>query len=497
MAKVIAGMYEVQQKIGSGGGGVVYLGQHLRLKKKVVLKADKRKLSVGEEKLRREVDMLKSLSQTYIPQVYDFVEDDGVVFTVMDYIDGISLDRLIEQKRYPKQREVLQWACQLLEALEYLHSRPPHGILHGDIKPANIMFRTDGNICLIDYNIALALGENGAVSVGYSRGYASPEHYGSTNLGLEGRMSDSIRNEKVDASGIEDLLDSVGNSEGQAVSQEKSSRISPKTDQSTNTAGRVIQLDVRSDVYSLGATLYHLLAKRKPAADAKEVKPFGKKQCSLAVADIINKSMNPEPEKRYQSAAQMLHAIRTIRRHDSRMVWHRRKMAAAAAFTSVFLAAGAGLVFAGQRQIRQAETAKVLAQDAEKLLRQGDVTGALQKSLQAVERKSKLDAPVIPQAQKALTDSLAVYDVADGWKDKGTVTLSEKPLKLEISPNGRSFAVVCNFQLEVYDMDTQQKLVSLPMEQSALSEAVFIDDIRILYAGEVQLRNVKRRFENN
>lgn len=484
MAKVIAGMYEVQQKIGAGGGGVVYLGQHLRLKKKVVLKADKRKLSVGEEKLRREVDMLKSLSQTYIPQVYDFVEDDGIVFTVMDYIDGISLDRLIAQKKYPPQREVLRWACQLLEALEYLHSRPPHGILHGDIKPANIMLRTDGNICLIDYNIALALGEDGAVSVGYSRGYASPEHYGSTNLGLEGPMSDSIRNEKVDSSGIEGLLDSVSNNSGASVSKGNSSEIQIRTGQPTQSQRKEIQLDVRSDVYSLGATLYHLLAKRKPAANAKDVKPLGKKQCSMAVADIINKSMNPDPKKRYQSAAEMLQAIRSIRRHDSRMVWHRRRIAAAALFTTVFLAAGAGLVFAGQRQIRQSETAKVLAAEAQKMLGQGDVDGALQKSLQAVERKSKFDAPVIPQAQKALTDSLGVYDVSDGWKDKGTITLSEKPVKMEISPNGRYLAAVCNFQLEVYDMETQQKLISLPMEQSALAEVVFLDDDHVLYAGE-------------
>lgn len=88
MAQIIAGLYEIQEKIGAGGGGIVYLGQHLRLEKQVVLKADRRTLKTGTEALRREVDMLKDLSHTYIPQVYDFVQEDGVVYTVMDFIEG-------------------------------------------------------------------------------------------------------------------------------------------------------------------------------------------------------------------------------------------------------------------------------------------------------------------------------------------------------------------------------------------------------------------------
>ena len=149
----------------------------LRLDKQVVLKADKRTLKAGTETLRREVDMLKDLSHTYIPQVYDFVQEDGIVYTVMDFIQGESLDKLLGRKELPSQPQVIRWACQLLEALSYLHERPPHGILHGDIKPANIMLRPNGDVCLIDFNIALALGEDGAVKVGFSRGYASPEHY--------------------------------------------------------------------------------------------------------------------------------------------------------------------------------------------------------------------------------------------------------------------------------------------------------------------------------
>ena len=70
MGTIIAGTYEIERQIGAGGGGTVYLGKHLRLGKQVVLKADKRTLNAKPEVLRREVDALKNLSHTYIPQVY-------------------------------------------------------------------------------------------------------------------------------------------------------------------------------------------------------------------------------------------------------------------------------------------------------------------------------------------------------------------------------------------------------------------------------------------
>lgn len=79
MQTIIASTYEVIQKLGAGGGGNVYLANHLRLNKKVVLKADKRKITTPAELLRREVDVLKNLKHPHIPQVYDFfVENDTV-----------------------------------------------------------------------------------------------------------------------------------------------------------------------------------------------------------------------------------------------------------------------------------------------------------------------------------------------------------------------------------------------------------------------------------
>ena len=94
MSEIIDSTYKVIKKIGAGGGGNVFLAYHLRLEKYVVLKADKRKITTRPELLRREVDILKDLSHSYIPQVYDYFVEGETVYTVMDYIEGESLDNL-------------------------------------------------------------------------------------------------------------------------------------------------------------------------------------------------------------------------------------------------------------------------------------------------------------------------------------------------------------------------------------------------------------------
>ncbi len=437
MGQIIAGVYQIEQRIGSGGGGIVYLGTHLRLNKRVVLKADKRSLNTKPEILRREVDMLKGLSHTYIPQVYDFIQEDGIVYTVMDYIEGESLDHVLERGQTPPQSQLIQWACQLLEALAYLHSRPPHGILHADIKPANIMLRTNGDICLIDYNIALALGEDGAIKVGYSRGYASPEHYGS-----DGGVGTEL-------------------SENQGK-----------------------KLDVRSDIYSLGATLYHLISGEKPAQRAEDVKPLKPDVCSSSVSAIIQKAMDPEPDNRYQSAEEMLAAFRQLPIKDRRMVLHRRRIRCTVTVLTMLFLLGCGSTFVGLKQMEQRQTALKLAEYSEDERSQGNIDKAVELALQAIPKEDKMwNAPVAAQAQKALTDALGVYDLSDTYTDLGTVELPSAPFDLILSDDGQQFAAVCEENLVVFDAGTMTKRAELPVMDSALAEAVFTDPDRILYAG--------------
>lgn len=503
MAQIIAGIYQIEQKIGAGGGGTVYAGRHLRLNKQVVLKADKRKLGTKPEILRREVDMLKNLSHTYIPQVYDFVQEDGIVYTVMDYIDGESLDKLLVRGQKIPQPMIVHFACQLLKALVYLHGRPPHGILHGDIKPANIMLRPSGDICLIDYNIALALGEDGAVKVGFSRGYASPEHYGANYLTSskaaavrsisqthsQSRADEMVTEPDPDATEICRSDEKVFPSLGSPVSLPK---------RGSSGSGRGILLDVRSDIYSLGATLYHLLSGNRPAESALEVLPLGGEVCNPAISKILQKAMAPQPEERFQTAQEMLDAFLQLPQKDSRTIRHkRRKLVSAAVLGMAFLFGGA-CSFVGLKQLEQRQGALALAEYSANALAGGDVAEAVHLALQAIPSgNSILEAPVTAQAQKALTDALGVYDLSDGFKAAGTVEMPSAPFKIAISPNGTYLAAVYAYQVAVFGTEQMEHIVSLPIRESALSDVVFLDETRIVYAGDagVTLYDVEAKAE--
>ena len=471
---IIAGTYLLQEKIGAGGGGVVYIGQHIRLKKKIVLKADKRTLDTDAESLRREVDMLKELSHTYIPQVYDFAQENGVVYTVMDYIDGESLDKLLGRNEKITQPQVVKWSCQLLEALCYLHSRPPHGILHADIKPANIMLRGNGDICLIDYNIALALGEDGAVKVGFSRGYASPEHYG----------ADYIKSNKAAAVAVgnKSLLRQVLNDDATVKLDRSANSIATGGNSTADRQGAL--LDARSDIYSLGATLYHLLSGRKPAHEAEKVEPLGSDVCSPQISAILQKAMAPDPEMRYQSAEEMLTAFLQLHKRDERVLRLKRCQIASAIILATVFLCGGFCTFTGLKQLEQRQEALTLSEYSANALAEGDISTAVSYALQAIPKeKSIFNAPVTAQAQAALTEALGVYDLSENFKPLDALTLPGAPFDIAVSPEGTRFSVIYAYETAVFDMENLHQIVSFPTQQSALSDCVFLDEARIVYAG--------------
>lgn len=500
MSRIIAGIYEIEQEIGAGGGGIVYLGRHTRLNKKVVLKADKRTLATGTDALRREVDLLKNLSHTYIPQVYDFVQENGVVYTVMDYIEGESLDKLLGRGQVPSQPDFVKWSCQLLEALCYLHSREPHGILHGDIKPANIMLRPNGDICLIDFNIALALGEDGAVKVGFSRGYASPEHYGADYfLADKGApIQNSIEKEaKRKFEGDETEADDATQADEDVTEVDEDATVVESTNKNFDFAGELssrrsttsmknaVLLDARSDIYSLGATLYHVISGTRPAQDARMVIPLGKEVCSPAISAIIQKAMSPQPADRYQTAEEMLDAFLCLYKTDERTIQHKRRAKVTAAAIGVLFLTGGACAFVGLKQMEQRQNALALAEYSANALNEGNVTEAVHLAMQAIPaNKSILNAPIAPQAQKALTDALGVYDLSDGFHALDVLALPSEPFDVAVSPNGKRLAVVYAYEMSIYDAESQNVLVTLPTVRSARADIIFVDDSKIIFAGE-------------
>lgn len=479
MGRIIASVYEIEKEIGSGGGGIVYLGWHLRLHKKVVLKEDKRSISANSETLRREVDALKNLSHKYIPQVYDFVEENGFVYTVMDYIEGESFEKPLKRGERFSQPQVIEWAHQLLEALSYLHQFPPHGILHGDIKPSNIMLTPQNDIRLIDFNIALALGEEGAIAVGRSFGYASPEHYGSefTPIMEHGEpflrtesMTDGFSTELMySESATEPMLRSGKNIENPIYSSSKQGKV----------------LDVRSDIYSLGATLYHILTGKRPAARPDAVEPISKDLYSPAVIAIIEKAMQPNPDERFQTAEEMLVAFEQLFQEDARTKKYHRTVKKTIAVLGISFVLGIGMTFCGLSQKKTQQEVLVLAEYSENALQTGNISGALQYAQKALEKADTLWGNAnTAQAQKALTDALGVYDLSDGFKAYATVSLPTEPQYLTVSPQGKTAAAICDGELILFDIATGQEIVTLRAEKSALAQACYLDEDRILFAGE-------------
>ena len=460
MADIIASTYELIQEIGSGGGGIVYLANHLRLDKKVVLKADKRKITTSPELLRREVDILKDLTHTYIPKVFDFFVEEDTVYTVMDFIEGESLDKPLKRGEKFPQAQVIEWGKELLQALEYLHSPthgdPPRGYVHSDIKPANLMLTPYKKICLIDFNIALALGEENVI--GCSAGYASPEHYG-----LDYSTVPDSTGETTVLLSPEELEESVSAS---ASSQKK------------------ILPDVRSDIYSAGATLYHLFSGRRPARDATDVTPLTDEEVSPQISKIIAKAMNPNPELRYQTAEEMLYALEHLHENDPRTKKLRKSCIITAVVLGLTLCAGTFTAFTGLKRMQTTENWLKLAEYSANSYNEGNISDAIDYAMEAFpENKTIFTPKAIPEAQAALTDALGVYDLSDGYKSSGAVALDAVPTCLRISPDGKTGACISSGSLVIFDTTVSQVIAQLPAEKSALSEVEFIDNDRLIFAG--------------
>lgn len=501
--QIIGAVYEVIKKLGAGGGGVVYLANHTQLKKQVVLKADKRTLSTRPDLLRREVDVLKNLRHPYIPQVYGFFTENETVYTAMDYVDGESLDRPLREGKRFSQPQIIRWAKQLLQALDYLHSpthgEPPRGYVHSDIKPANLMCRLNGDICLIDFNISLALGELNVI--GASEGYASPEHYG---LDFSYSSTTITQSDNTPLAGEETLTLTVSASRS-TVPQ------------------KMIVPDIRSDVYSAGATLYHLLSGRRPVKDARQNPPLNPGEASGQVAAIIAKAMNPNPDLRYQTAAEMLCAFERLHENDIRARRLNRRIritAVALAFTFFF---GGICAFSGLRKMQRAEEEARLVEtearlaeekarleaeakqeeervraeaerkanlalkavrDSESAYQSGNIPSAVQAALEALSEPTQYQG----EAQRALTDALGVYDLSGGFKSHLLLELPSELLKLTLSPEGSRAGVIVSGQALVFDTESGTRLADLPADLSALSDIVFLGEDTVYYAGVGGLR---------
>lgn len=257
IGSVVDGKYKILNKIGQGGMSIVYLAMNERANKpwaiKEVRKDGVSNYEVVKQNLIAETDILKRLDHPNLPSIIDVIDCEDTFLIVMDYIEGKPLSEALKREGAQPQEKVIEWAKQICDVLGYLHSRKPP-IIYRDMKPSNVMLRPDGNIMIIDFGTAR---EYKSASIADTtclgtQGYAAPEQFG-----------------------------------GQG------------------------QTDGRTDIYCLGATLYHLLTGHNPCMPPYEMYPIRQWNPSLSsgLEEIILKCTQKNPDDRYQSCAELMYAL--------------------------------------------------------------------------------------------------------------------------------------------------------------------------------------------
>lgn len=289
---IIDERYEIKEQIGSGGGGIIYKAYHCNMRKDVALKLIK-DASAEELANRSEIDLMKNLKSKYLPIFYDFVQNNNEIYTVMEYIDGHDIKRLVEMGKDFSEDEVFKCGIQLCEAVAELHSMHPP-IIHGDIKPSNVMITATGDVCLIDFNISAIMQGNKAAAKGYSKEYAAPEQTVKSKKykqyvtnPIEDEFHEETRfllNETTDGSNTytKTLLDSGSNLEKRQSAQ--------------------AFIDFRTDIFGIGAVLYYMMTGHPPVNGQPD---FSGTRVSVKLKRIISKAMSNNPSERYSNTSEM------------------------------------------------------------------------------------------------------------------------------------------------------------------------------------------------
>ena len=257
IGSLVDGKYKILNKIGQGGMSVVYLAMNERANKqwaiKEVRKDGVQNFEVVKQGLIAETEMLKKLSHPNLPSIIDVIDGDGTFLIVMDYIEGRHLESVAKEYGAQSQEDVIEWAKQLCDVLSYLHSRKPP-IIYRDMKPSNVMLKPDGKLMLIDFGTAREFKENSVADTTClgTQGYAAPEQCGGHG-----------------------------------------------------------QTDARTDIYCLGATLYHLLTGHNPSEPPYEMYPirYWNPELSSGLEEIILKCTQKNPDDRYQNCGGLLYAL--------------------------------------------------------------------------------------------------------------------------------------------------------------------------------------------
>lgn len=264
IGSLLKNRYHILEELGRGGMGAVYRAQDKTLNVDVAIKENLSASPEAERQFQREANLLAQLKHPNLPRVTDHFSIDGQgQYLVMDFVPGQDAKDYLEKANGQLDiAQVMEWGVALLGALNYLHSRTPP-IIHRDIKPSNIKITPDGDAVLVDFGLAKAHDLTQTTTVGakmLTPGFAPPEQY--------------------------DL---------------ESSRTDPRT-----------------DLYSLGATLYNLLCGQMPVDSLermmhrKDLKPLRELRPELAapLASAIERALALKPDERWQTAKDFREALK-------------------------------------------------------------------------------------------------------------------------------------------------------------------------------------------
>lgn len=259
MIEALNETYEIKSIIGKGGMSTVYLAEHKRLHTLWAVKEVIKNPSSPVDFLA-ESKMLKKLNHPALPQIIDIFEDDERVVIVEDYVEGMSLKDYIKSHKRVEESQGLKWFYEMCMVLKYLHSQKPNPIIYRDMKPANIMLKPDNTLKLIDFGIAREYKHDSSADTTYigTKGYAAPEQFGKA------------------------------------------------------------QTDARTDIYSLGITMYHLLSGKSPYEPPYQFVPIRQlvPELSHGIEYILNKCVQPEPENRYRNVDELIYDLIHINKFD-------------------------------------------------------------------------------------------------------------------------------------------------------------------------------------
>ena len=269
LGKILDGRYEIVSVVGIGGMAVVYQAYDLEKKRDVAVKVLRDDVSMDADsrrQFRKEYQAVEKLNHPNIRAVYDVVSSGDTEYIVMEYVDGINLKQYMKGKGVLSWQGVLHFSTQIARALNHAHSR---GLIHMDIKPQNIMLPKDGTVKIADFGIA--------------------------------------QMDEADPTDAEEALGSIH-------------YISPE-----QARGGII--DARSDIYSLGVVMYEMLTGKLPF-EGKTVEEVAVQQYSVMpdapsalnsdvpaeLEEITLRAMQPEPDDRYATVAEMLADLEDFRR---------------------------------------------------------------------------------------------------------------------------------------------------------------------------------------